>query len=632
MRTIYILLLIILCPAIGWAQSRPSMEDSLEAVAAEYPDTSKARIYNNISWDVHREHPDLALTYAQKAIDYARKFNNKRELCLAYNWAGVNLRTLGEVAQAIDYYNKSIEVAQQIDWKMEEGYGYNNLGIIYYMQGNYSDAEKFLKKAEQVALDINDNRLIGYAYGYLGEVYCGMKEYDKALQHLEKSYQIRLEFNDIPTLNAIEKSIGNVYFASKDYPKAKQYYHKVWDKNMANPDIEQLVGISLNMAQIFYEENNLDSALLFAQYALRFGEQMGNKSNIRNAYKILGFISYSNNDYPSAASYLMTELAYNDSIANTGRAQKVFDVQAVMAKYQKDEEIRKMNETHDIQILVLTVSLVLLAIAILAYLWLRANRKSEGLLNETLSLQKTQITDSINYARKIQDAILPEDSVFCKNFSDRLTLYKPRETVSGNFYWYHDDGQCEIVAVADCISRNVAGAFMTLQGCTALQEIATRKRRNACEILQKINVALQDIVKHEKGKQETAFHMNIALAIIDKESRMLDYAGAKLPLIHVRDGKATVLEPSQSSVGNTSQSTTYVSREMLLAQGDCIYMSADGFAAEGKGSNPQPQNGYIRLLENMAKATMQQQRDAIEQMYDQNKDMDDDICVIGFRI
>ncbi|MCQ2250317.1 MAG: tetratricopeptide repeat protein [Bacteroidales bacterium] len=611
-------------------QETGNFADSVAAVLQEAPDSSKARVCNEISWNVHREHPDVALAYALKAIEYAEESNNQRELCMAYTWAGVNLRTLGEVAKAIDYYNKSIEVSRNLGWQLEEAYGYINLGVIYCFQENYADAETFLKRAESIGSKNHDQRMLGYIYGYMGETYRGLSQYDKALQYLDKAYKIRQEIDDQAALNAIDKSIGNVYFSSKNYPKAKEYYRNVLDKNRTNPDIEQLSGISLNMAQIYYEENSLDTALHFANFALGVGQRMGNKTHIKNAYKILGFIYYAKHDNYNAAQNLMAELAYNDSIEHAGRAQKMFDVQSVMAKYQKEEEIRKINDSSKIQALVLIVALVLLGLAVLAFAWLRYNRRRVSLLNETLSSQKKQITDSISYARKIQDAILPEDGAFGRGFSDNFVLYKPKETVSGNLYWYYETNACEIVAVADCISRNVAGAFMTLQACTALQEIASSGLMDAGEVLRKLKLTLRGIMKHDNKKQGSTTNINIALLIIDKETRMLDYTGAKLPMAHIRNGKTTILNPMPYSTGQLSDTGKFDSEKLQLMPGDCIYLSADGFVPNtGKH---QTQKTYTDLLAQNSNADMACQKAAIEKMYADAEALADDICVVGFRI
>ncbi len=631
MKLIYILVpLLVILYVADPVLAAGEFGDSLEAIVAKAPDTSKARVCNEISWNVHREHPNVAVEYALKAIEYAEKSSNPRELCLAYTWAGVNLRTLGEEAKAIDFYNKSLEISKQNKWQNEEAYGYINLGLLYCFQENYDDAEKYLKRAEKIGDKIQDQRMLGYVYGYLGETYRGLSQYDKALQYLDKAYKIRQEIDDEAALTAIDKSIGNVYFSSKNYPKAKEYYHSVLDKNFIKPDIEQMNGVSQNMAQIYYEENMLDSALFFANFALGSGKRMGNKSSIKNAYKILGFIYYAKHKNLEAANCLMAELAYNDSIENTGRAQKMFDVQSVMAKYQKEEEIRRINDYNKIQTLVIIVALSLLGLALVAFLWLRYNRSRVSLLNETLSNQKKQITDSISYARKIQDAILPEKEAFGQGFSDNFVLYKPRETVSGNFYWHYETHFCKIVAVADCISRNVAGAFMTLQGCTALQEIASSGTITANEMLRKMKLTLRGIIKHDKPQQESTTNVNIALLIINKETHMLNYAGANLPLAHVRDGKASIIAPMPFSISKLSETDPYQSENIQLASGDCIYLSADGFAP--KKSKRKRQKYYIELLEKNSKAPMDQQKAAIEKLYADTKGFADDICVLGFRI
>lgn len=197
------------------------------------------------------------------------------------------------------------------------------------------------------------------------------------------------------------------------------------------------------------------------------------------------------------------------------------------------------------------------------------------------------IKDSINYAERIQRAMLPSDTTIQKNLPKSFILFKPRDVVSGDFYWFsHKDG-VDYIAAVDCTGHGVPGAFMSMVGSSLLNEIIlTMHTKDPSEILSLLNRGVQDSLKQREN--QTRDGMDLALCAIDYKSRLVKYAGANRALWIIRNGATEVeeIKATKCAIGGfTDESQHYTTHELQFAEGDTIYMSSDGYADQFGGAN-----------------------------------------------
>jgi len=262
----------------------------------------------------------------------------------------------------------------------------------------------------------------------------------------------------------------------------------------------------------------------------------------------------------------------------------------------------------------------------------------EAQRDEILS-QKDDITDSITYASRIQKAMLPMNEHFDKSFNDYFILYKPRDIVSGDFYWIAEDPEKIYFAAADCTGHGVPGAFMSMLGISSLNEIVSgdKQKLNAAKILN----LLREKVKfslHQTGKTgETKDGMDIALCILDKKTMTLEYAGAYNPLYHFRNGKLNEYKADRMPIGIYHvEKETFTNHEITIMPGDTIYLFSDGYADQfgGPAQTKFKSTNLKNLLSEIVDQPMDKQKEMLEDKFNQWKgDLDqvDDIIVIGIK-
>lgn len=251
--------------------------------------------------------------------------------------------------------------------------------------------------------------------------------------------------------------------------------------------------------------------------------------------------------------------------------------------------------------------------------------------NEQLAARNKDITDSIQYAKRIQFAILPADIPYANTF----VLFKPKDIVSGDFYWAHQSQGKEFLAVVDCTGHGVPGAFMSVIGHTSLNKIVIEQGCvDPAEILTKLNKEVE-MNLHQKENDIVNDGMDMALICYDPQSKVLEFAGANNPLWLIRNGELTEVKASRYSIGrSTDESKLFVSHRLEIAPNDSVYLFSDGYADQFGG--PEGKKFKIAQLRRLFLEHCHLPMDEQYQKYDEiietwkgHLEQVDDILVVG---
>lgn len=265
-------------------------------------------------------------------------------------------------------------------------------------------------------------------------------------------------------------------------------------------------------------------------------------------------------------------------------------------------------------------------------------------LEETLE----ELSQSINYAQKLQQCLLPCKSSFSSSISDHFILFKPKDVVSGDFYWTYNSGDIAIVAVADCTGHGIPGAFMSVLGISLLNKIVDDRSFDAksCDPALLLNNLRKDMIASmQRAQNGFNYHdgMDIALCVIDAQKKELRYAGAYSKIWHVRNQNGqtllTTLKGDSMPIGThvSKNNIPFASCVFSLQNGDCLYFSTDGFRDQlGELTQRRFQSRkFVQLIEESYQMNMTDQKNAFEKTLEQwqgETSQVDDILVIGIRL
>ncbi|MFN8254770.1 MAG: YfiR/HmsC family protein [Bacteroidales bacterium] len=264
---------------------------------------------------------------------------------------------------------------------------------------------------------------------------------------------------------------------------------------------------------------------------------------------------------------------------------------------------------------------------------------------EEISRQKQKITDSIIYACKIQEAVLPPDEYLLKLFPEYFIIFKPKDIVSGDFYWASQRGDKVMIAAADCTGHGVPGGFMSMLGMTFLNEIAGRisdNELNAGIMLTHLRESVKKSLRQTGREGEAKDGMDVALCILDKKTLELHYSGANSPLLIVRDEGQELeminVKPDEMPIGiYYNEKISFTNHKIQLKKGDTLYIFTDGFADQFGGKNGR--KFMLKRFKNMlalnSEKSMADQKKGIEKVFETWKGQHrqiDDVLIIGLRV
>lgn len=247
--------------------------------------------------------------------------------------------------------------------------------------------------------------------------------------------------------------------------------------------------------------------------------------------------------------------------------------------------------------------------------------------------------DSISYAKQIQEAMLPSLGTLLNRYPESFILYKPKDIVSGDFYWFVECGNKFIIAVADCTGHGVPGALMSTMGCSLLNEIVTIDNiTQPSEILSRLNNDVHNLLKQNRKESHSRDGMDIAICSIDKENGKLEFAGANRHLLIFKNQNLQLIKGNSYGIGGIQleKEREYVNHKMPLDKEDRIYLFTDGYADQfgGRYERRMMTRNLINLLQFMLSFDMLQQQQLLEQWFEKwkrNLEQTDDILVIGIQ-
>ncbi len=257
--------------------------------------------------------------------------------------------------------------------------------------------------------------------------------------------------------------------------------------------------------------------------------------------------------------------------------------------------------------------------------------------NEEISQKNKSITASINYAKRIQEAMLPVRENIIKHLPESFILFKPRDIVSGDFYWYAERDNKIIYTAVDCTGHGVPGALMSMIGSEILNTIINNNITKADVILEKMNDAVVKILKQEtEGFSQDG--MDMTLCVIDKENKTVEYAGAKNPLIYINDGKLTQIKASRHGIGGYQQAAKDFESHIIKYESPTwFYMFTDGFQDQFGG--PRDRKYMIKRMKDLILdihyKPMQEQHDILKKEIEdwmENTPQTDDILLTCFKL
>ncbi len=620
----------------------------------------KSEAMNNYGYALfYSGESDSALKVFSESIQIARSIGDSIEVLWAMNRVGFIYREKGEFAKALIAYNQSLATNIDEKNKSEAANSYLNIGVIYNDQKNYKDALRYEEIGLKRYMETGQQDRIANSLARIGNTYLNMTDTITAKDYYQRSLAMFTKINNPRGIAVCLNNIANIFKNAQDLPKAIEYYERAMAIREKIGDKNGVTLISENIGTLYLRLKNYEKALYYFNRGLDIATELDYRDMMKSHYLGLSETYEAMGEKDKALDYFKLYYNINDSLFNTANAQQINELNTKFDTERRQKEVESLTIENELQVrrnIFMASALALLVILIFVVLRNATKSKRANILlqkqkNEISSQKKIvdeqhrDILDSINYAKRIQKAALPTPEETLSIFPKSFTFFRPRDIVSGDFWWIGRSGHIKIMAVADCTGHGVPGAFMSLIGNTALNEIVKEKQiTDPGEILFTLAQNIVRSLKQEQKESESTplaemksvkDGMDISLCAIDQRNRVMKFADANNPLYYVQNGVMKEIKGDRQPVGIFEGTLKPFTVHTIPLDGlEAVYLFSDGYADQFGG--PQGKKfKYSRLNELLFKEyknSPEQHEKVLAETFDQWKDkLDqvDDVLVAG---
>ncbi len=621
-----------------------------------------------------------------KIIDAKQKL--KFYVDLSYEYLEVNPQ------KTIFYASKCLQCADSLHSRDEKMSCFSYMGRSYFYQKDYQRSLFYFNQQLKLSFELKDKKEIAKSYSNIGIVYRRLKKYDSTLYFYDKSLELHKELNDSLGMSTIFNNRGVLYDAVlENFPEALKNYNAALKIQSDNKDFEGVAVALLNIADVYRKMKLFDKGIATMQRSIKISDSINFVLNVKDCYFFLSQNYADQQNYKVALEYFQKYSELNDTIFQREQQKMQIEMETKYQTYEKDKEIQlqqaEMKKQNILLIFAASILILITVLSVVIYRNYKIKRRDNILLqeqkeeilqmNNSLSqyneevlaqrdemevqnkeLQKAyeiieqknkNITDSIRYARRIQSAVSVYDEYLQTIFENFFILYKPKDIVSGDFYFakkipYHSvsDSEVIIIVAVDCTGHGVPGAFMSMLGIALLSEVVNRRNVNSPAVaLWELRSRVKQVL-HQTGKiNESQDGMDIAFCAFYPNSLRMEFAGAHHSLYIFRKNESEEIEfleykGDKMPIGvHPKDFRDFTNYEIQLQKNDTFYIFSDGYVSQFGGEKNEKfgTKHFRNLLFSLQNEMLTRQKDILDETltnWQKNCEQVDDILVMGIKI
>ncbi|MCF8461316.1 MAG: tetratricopeptide repeat protein [Flavobacteriales bacterium] len=604
---------------------------------------------------------DRALAYYQNGFKIFQQLGDKVGMANALNNFGIIYRGNGNTDRALDSFLSALSLFRELGNKVGEANSLNNIGNIYYQQEKFDQALEFYQNALTLSEALGDKNSMASKSSNIGGVYLAIGNKEKALEFTEKALVLQKGIGDdkgqISTLNnlgAYFMEEGNLDKSLGYFLEAEKIENRIGDHSYSTITLSSI-------GDIYNQIKKPELGLRYLTRALRDAKNFGSADDRITVFEKLSETYAEIGDFKRSYDFQQLAKSVRDSVDRLVSSRELAEMQVKFESEQKQREIELLGKEKEVQDLKLTkqktVRNMIIAVTVLAILMLiliygryRAKKKANeelGRKNVEIEQQKktveeknSEITSSIQYAKRIQDAIMPSMAEIRAALPNSFVFYKPKEIVSGDFYWFAHQQNTSFIAAVDCTGHGVPGAFMSMIGNDHLNHIVNVElKKKPDQILNRLHHEIQNTLKQKHGVTDNHDGMDIALCAINHNENKLLFSSANRYLYLIRNGELTETKGDHFNIGGIMHEDVrhYELYEFDLQKDDTFYFFSDGVSDQFGGEDSK-KFGYKRLkqlLVDIHQLPMDKQKAVFEKTLLEwmgKNDQIDDFLMIGIRV
>lgn len=543
----------------------------------------------------------------EEAGDERRKANVMATL--AYGSKKRNLKA------SLEMMANAIKILEKLDAKRDLTSAIDNYGVLFEINGDLDSAMFFYNEALRLKITLNDSVGIPYSLNNIAGIYFIKKNFSDGLAYINRSTEIRNKLHDYIGMAWNEYTLGELYVSLDNQKEAREHFRKSFQlaEKASYPDLQSRNARQLS--SLFAKGNRFDSAYFYFNAFFSIHESIYNEKTQKQLLEMEALY-----ETEKKSSQIVTLASKNAVI---------------------EKEIEKKRNSQLFLLFILGLCLIGGGLIYRAYRQkneankIISNQKIEVERHKVLIEEKQKETiDSINYAKRIQYALLANEALLVRNLKEYFILFKPKDIVSGDFYWATEHNNRFYLAVCDSTGHGVPGAFMSLLNIGFLSEAI--KEKSIVEPHEVLNYVRSRLIE-SISKEEQQDGMDGILLCIDKTNNRITYAAANNSPVLIQSGQILELTKDKMPVGKGEKTDSFKLQTIDFQKGDNLYLYTDGFADQFGG--PKGKKYKYKALNDLllvnSTESMKNQKMKLEQTlsgWQGDLEQVDDILIIGLKI
>lgn len=589
---------------------------------------------------------DKALENHFVSLKIRKERKDKYGISSSYNNIGNIYVSQGNYSKALENHFASLKISEELRDKRSLAFSYNNIGVIYWKQEKYDKALENYLASLKIKKELGNKQSCGRSYNNIGIIYKLQGNYSKALENYLASLEISEEFGDKPGIASCYNNIALIYYQQKNYDKALENYFASLKIREEIGDKKGIALVRNNIGALYLQQGKTEDSKKQSLASLIIAKEIGSKENIKDAYKLLSTGDSTAGNWKGAYTYHQMYIVYRDSIDNEETRKKTVETEMTYAFEKKEAAAKAEQDKKDavaaeekqkektVRYSVIGGLLLVLMVLVIVFRSLKITRKQKVVIEQQKHLveeSRKEIVDSINYAKRIQMALLASKDLLDRNLPPHFVFFNPKDIVSGDFYWATEHDNKFYLAICDSTGHGVPGAFMSLLNIGFLSEAI--KEKDILEPHEVFNYVRQRLITSigNEGQQDG---MDAVLICMDKNKQRITYAAANNEPVLIRNNEIIILPKDKMPVGKGERNESFALHNIELQKGDVLYVYTDGYADQFGGTKGKKfkYKQLNELLISIHKENPQQQKEKLYQHFlswKGNLEQVDDVCLIG---
>ncbi len=626
------------------------------------PDTAKVNLLVNISSEFYFQKKKDSTNF-QNGLKYATEALNLSEQLKFERGKAKSLLQIGNAyfkaennVKAFEYFQTTLKLAEQLNITEVIAAAANKIGYIHcFIMNNPSKSKPYFEKALEIYKKSENKKAYARTLANLADVYLFLNDDERSLKAEMEAYKISSEIHDSSAIAQITGNIGEHYIKKKQFDKAFKYV-------TLSKKLQELrgskMGVHYNegrLGNIYFQMGDYKNAETYLLSAYDYALKANYQELLLSTSKLLVDLNMKLGKPEKAGIYQIKYYTVKDSINNLEKLAKISEMETDRALEKLELEKEKQLEISNIKneqkrkqqnIIIGSVMFFLILVlifSVIIFKRFKVSRKQNEIIgmknaelenkNQLIEEKQKEILDSIHYAKRIQSALLAHKDFIDSNLKENFVLFKPKDIVSGDFYWAASKNDNFYLAACDSTGHGVPGAFMSLLNIGFLGEAI--KEKSILEPHKIFNYVRERLIESiSKEGQKDGF--DGILICIDKKNKKVTYAAANNAPVVIRAGKLIELECDRMPVGKGELEQSFTLYDFDFKPSDRFYLYTDGFPDQFGGPKGKKfmYKRFNELLVSLSTKTLNEQSNSLTNEFNSWKgDLEqiDDVCVIGVK-